>query len=223
MLGRRRWLSIFLVTVVAFSSVGTSASADPSSESDFLSAHNAIRASHGLGSLTVDSNLRSWARTHSQFMADGGCPDGKSICHSTSGQLQAAGGSGWSKLGENVGVGGSVSVLMDAFMNSPGHRANIVDPSYNYVGIGTVHVDGKIYVTVVFMAKGGGGGGGGSNPTTTAPKPTTSNAPTTTAPTTTTTTLPPTTTTTLIVGPDKPVTPGESCPTVTRWWWMCHS
>jgi hypothetical protein len=26
----------------------------------------------------------------------------------------------------------------------------------------------------------------------------------------------------LIVGPDKPVTPGESCFTATRLWWMCH-
>jgi hypothetical protein len=24
------------------------------------------------------------------------------------------------------------------------------------------------------------------------------------------------------VGPDKPVTPGESCYTATRLWWMCH-
>jgi hypothetical protein len=24
------------------------------------------------------------------------------------------------------------------------------------------------------------------------------------------------------VGPDKPVTPGESCFAATRWWWMCH-
>jgi hypothetical protein len=26
----------------------------------------------------------------------------------------------------------------------------------------------------------------------------------------------------LIVGPDKPVTPGESCHTATRLWWLCH-
>ncbi|MCI0425646.1 MAG: CAP domain-containing protein [Actinobacteria bacterium] len=219
MLGRRRWLSVVLVAVVAFAGLGTSASADPSSESEFLALHNAERAAQGLAPLTVDSNLRSWARTHSQFMADGGCPDGKSICHSSGDQLIAAAGTGWSKVGENVGVGGTVSGIHQAFMNSPGHRANILDPTYNYVGIGTVHVEDRIFVTVVFMAK---GGGGGSTPTTTEAKTTTSAAPTTTAPTTTTT-LPPTTTTTLIVGPDKPVTPGQSCPTVTSWWWMCRS
>jgi hypothetical protein len=217
MLGKWRWLSIGLIVTLTVVGMNTPAGADASSEADFVASHNAIRAGNGLGPLTVDSELRSWARTHSQFMADGGCPDGKLICHSTSGQLQGAGGSGWSKLGENVGVGGNVSALMDAFMNSPGHRANILDPAYNYVGIGTVHSGDSIYVTVVFMAKAGSGGGGGT-PTTTAPAPTTT-AP---APTTTTTTLPPTTTTTLIVGPDKPVTPGESCPTVAMWWWMCH-
>ncbi|MEX0863494.1 MAG: CAP domain-containing protein [Acidimicrobiia bacterium] len=194
----------------------TTAGADASSESDFLSKLNAERSAAGLAPLSVDGDLRSWARTHSQFMADGGCPDGKSICHSTSDQLKNAGGTGWSKIGENVGLGGTVQAIHDAFMNSSGHRANILDPDYNYVGIGSVHTGDSIYVTVVFMAKGGGSEGGGGTPTT---QPQTS----TTAPEpTTTTTLPPTTTTTLIVGPDKPVTPGESCLTVTRWWWMCH-
>jgi hypothetical protein len=217
MLGRRRWLSIGLVAWLVLVGLSTAAGADGSSESEFLSLTNQARASAGLAPLTVDGGLRSWARTHSQFMADGGCPDGKKICHSTSEQLKAAGGTGWSKVGENVGVGGSAVGIQNAFMNSPGHKANILDPSYNYVGIGTVHKDGSIYVTVVFMAKGssggGGSGGGGSSP---APKPTT------TQPPSTTTTLPPTTTTTLIVGPDKPVTPGMACPTVTRSGWMCH-
>jgi hypothetical protein len=217
MLGKWRWLTIALLVSMTLVGLDTTAGADASSESDFLSKLNAERSAAGLAPLSVDGDLRSWARTHSQFMADGGCPDGKSICHSTSDQLKNAGGTGWSKIGENVGLGGTVQAIHDAFMNSSGHRANILDPDYNYVGIGTVHTGDSIYVTVVFMAKGGGSGGGGGTPTT-QPQPSTT-AP---EPTTTTTTLPPTTTTTLIVGPDKPVTPGESCLTVTRWWWMCH-
>jgi hypothetical protein len=152
------------------------------------------------------------------------------IYHSSSAELQAAAGSGWDKLGENVGRGGSVSSLHQAFLDSPGHKANILG-DYNYVGIGTDTSDnGVLYVTVVFMKK-GSTASPTTTTTTTAPPETTettsaSPTPTTKAPApeqvTTTTTLPPTTTTTLIVGPDKPVTPGESCYTATRLWWMCH-
>jgi hypothetical protein len=229
MQGKTRWLSILLVAAMATMGLGLSAGADAATESDFLAHINATRSSQGLGSLTMDGGLRAHARNHTQDMMDA-----NKIYHSTSDELRAAAGSGWSRLGENVGRGGNVSSLHQAFMNSAGHRKNILG-DYNYVGIGTGTKDGVLYVTVVFMKK------GGSSPTTTttappqttttaapAPSTTAASAPaekttTTQAPqTTTTTTLPPTTTTTLIVGPDKPVTPGESCLAATRFWWTCH-
>ena len=219
MLGRWRWLSILTVLSLLMMGLGTVAFADASTEDMFLGQINASRAAAGKPPLAVDGNLRSYARSHSQFMADGNCPpksDGSpaSICHSTSAQLQAAAGSGWSALGENVGRGNKDS-LHETFMNSSGHRSNILG-DYNYVGIGTVFANNSTYVTVVFMKK---GSTQASSPTTTTPKP----KATTTTTSTTTTTLPPTTTTTtLIVGPDKPVTPGGSCLAVTRFWWVCH-
>jgi hypothetical protein len=224
MLGSKRWLSIAIVASMATIGLGLAAGADSATEADFLAHINSTRSSNG-----VDGGLRSHARNHTQDMMDA-----NQIFHSTSAELKAAAGSGWSKLGENVGRGGSVSSLHQAFMNSPGHRANILG-EYNYVGIGTGTKDGVLYVTVVFMQK------GATTTTTTSPPQTTSteaattttkaSTPTTKAaakPTTTTdaptttTTIPPTTTTTLIVGPDKPVTPGESCLEATRFWWMCH-
>lgn len=219
MLGRKRWQSIAFIAALAVGGLASTAGADASSEAGFLAKINASRAAAGLGAVKMESGLQSWARQHTQFMIDGGCADGQAICHSTSAQLQAAGGSGWSKLGENVGRGGSVDSLHKAFMESDGHRRNILDKDFNYVGIGTATSgDGRLYVTVVFMAK--GSSSSSQPPATTTPKPaTTTPKPTTT---TTTTTLPPTTTTTLIVGPDKAVTPGESCPSVTRLWWTCH-
>lgn len=228
MLGRKRWLSIAIVAAMATIGLGLAAGADSATEADFLAQINSTRSSNGLGPLTVDGGLRSHARNHTQDMMDA-----NQIYHSTSAELKAAAGSGWSKLGENVGRGGTVSSLHQAFMNSPGHRANILG-EYNYVGIGTGTKDGVLYVTVVFMQK------GATTTTTTAPPQTTTTEastttttastpttkapaePTTTAAPTTTTTVPPTTTTTLIVGPDKPVTPGESCLEATRFWWMCH-
>jgi hypothetical protein len=57
----------------------------------------------------------------------------------------------WTKLGENVGTGWTVQSIQDAFVASPHHYENLVDPVFNYVGIGVVDSGGKIYVTVDFM------------------------------------------------------------------------
>ena len=236
MLGNRRWIATIAAAALATMALGLSAGADSASEGEFLAKINAERSSRGLNKLSVDGGLVSHARKHTQDMIDAGA-----IFHSSEAELKAAGGSGWSSIGENVGRGGSVSSLHAAFMDSPGHRANILG-DYNYAGVGTGTSNGVLYVTVVFMKK--GSTTTTAPPTTAAPTtaPPTTAPPTTAPPTTTkakgsapttaaktpttaapTTTLPPTTTTTsLIVGPDKPVTPGESCLTATRFWWMCH-
>lgn len=215
MLGKRRWFAILTIAAMVTAGLGLTAGADSATESEFLAKINAERSANGLGGLSMDGGLQAHARRHTQDMMDA-----NQIYHSTSAELQAAAGSGWSKLGENVGRGGSVDSLHQAFMNSSGHRANILG-DYNYAGIGTGTKDGVLYVTVVFMKK------GSTTTTTTAPpQPGTTMPPpkptTTAAPTTTTTTLPPTTTTTLIVGPDKPIVPGNACIEATLFWWMCH-
>jgi hypothetical protein len=227
MLGKRRWPSLLLVASLAVLGLGLAAGADSATESEFLSLINSSRASNGLGPLSVDGGLAAHAGTHTQDMMNAG-----SIYHSTSAELAAAGGSGWSKMGENVGKGQSPSSLHTAFMNSAGHRDNILG-DYNYVGIGTGSSGGYLYVTVVFMKK----GETSAPPTTEAPAPSTTSAspaPTTAPgpgatnqapaePTTTTATLPPTTTTTLIVPPDKAVTPGQSCVEANRYYQLCHN
>jgi hypothetical protein len=44
---------------------------------------------------------------------------------------------------------------MNAFVNSPAHYKNIVDPAYNYIGLGVSYGnDGRMYVTQDFMAMG---------------------------------------------------------------------
>jgi hypothetical protein len=223
MVGKRRWLSILLVVALATIGFSASAGADSGSESGFLSKINAERSSRGLNTLAIDGGLRSHARTHTAEMIAN-----NDLYHSSSAELQAAAGSGWSAIAENVGRGGTVDSLHSAFMKSSGHKANILG-DYNYVGIGTdTAPDGRLYVTVVFMKK---GSTSSPSPTTTSGSTNTTKASsggssqpktTTTEASTTTTTLPPTTTTTLIVGPDKPVTPGESCFFATRDGWMCH-
>jgi hypothetical protein len=234
---KRLWLLLLLVVVSV--GLGLAAGADSGSESEFVSLINSTRSNNGLGSLQVDGGLQSHARNHTAAMIAAG-----DIFHSSSAELAAAAGSGWSRVGENVGRGGSPSSLHTAFMNSSGHAANILG-DYNYVGVGTGSgADGSLFVTVVFMKK------GETAPPTTAPPPppdTTpppappANTPATTPPpaggrpatssptttvtsttSTTTTTLSPTTTTTLIVPPDRAVVPGQSCLEATRFARLCH-
>src|SRR5450432_661891 len=45
--------------------------------------------------------------------------------------------SDWSVLGENVGMAGDVPTVQTAFMASPPHRANILDPRYTQMGVGS--------------------------------------------------------------------------------------
>jgi hypothetical protein len=158
----------------------------------------------------MSGSLQSYATSHSVDMANAG-----KIYHSTSAQLGAAAGSGWTNLGENVGRGPDVSTLHTAFMGSSGHKANILG-DYNYVGIGTATKDGYLYVTAVFMKK------GATPTTTTTTAGATSSSPAKPAATTSTTFPPTTTTTTLIVPPDQEVLPGTACLEATRFWQMCH-
>jgi hypothetical protein len=119
--------------------------------------------------------------------------------------------SGWSALAENVGVGADVDRLHEAFMDSDGHRKNILG-DYNYVGVGVVtESDLKMWVTVVFMR----------GPDDLVSPPSTTTTPTTTTtrpPSTSTSTTPPSTeevpvTTTTV--PGSQVTPGvEEAPPV---------
>jgi hypothetical protein len=106
-----------------------------------------VRSSRGLGALQADGELGAVARNWAATMAAGG-----DIWHNPNlaGQVSA----NWVRLGENVGVGHDVNGLMDAFVNSSAHYANIVG-DYTHVGVGVVWGDdGRMYTAHVFMALG---------------------------------------------------------------------
>jgi hypothetical protein len=133
--------------------VATPASASPDNpaadEARFVTLLNQTRAKGGLPPLTVDGQLTSLARDWAQHMADGGCGDGKRICHAD--PISAGLDAPWRKLGENVGVGPNVDAVMDAFIKSGGHYANIMDPAFTRVGVGVVWVGDAMYTTHRFM------------------------------------------------------------------------
>ncbi len=104
---------------------------------------NSLRNSVGLPSLAVYGDLVSIARAHSQRMGEQNL-----LYHNPSLTVQVT---NWQSVGENVGYGGSVADIQNAFYNSPAHRANMVSPTYTQVGIGTwIAPTGRIWVTQVF-------------------------------------------------------------------------
>jgi uncharacterized protein YkwD len=58
----------------------------------------------------------------------------------------------WTMLGENVGYGYTVTSLHKMFMDSSGHKKNILKSQYRFVGVAAKQAHGWLWVTVVFQA-----------------------------------------------------------------------
>jgi len=128
-------------------------------ENSLFVGHNSVRQQSGLGALQVDGTLTAIARQRAADMATNnyfshyapGSP-GKAAVFS----LLAAYGYSSKISGENIARNNysdaqSADVAMGAFMASPGHRDNIMDGRYRYVGIGfALGANGMKYYAVVF-------------------------------------------------------------------------
>lgn len=143
----RKLVAPMLVTAVAvMASVGLAGPAAASESGAFVAQINSVRSSRGLAALETHGQLTSVAQAWAEQMAAAG-----GISHNPSLASQVSGD--WTVLGENVGVGTTVDGLMQAFIDSPGHYANLVEPRYTHVGVGvTWGADGRMYTAHVFMA-----------------------------------------------------------------------
>jgi uncharacterized protein YkwD len=112
---------------------------------------NKERAKQGCRALTSNSRLTKAAQGHSSDMARRGFfdhtnPDGKDP-----GDRITAAGYRWSTYGENIAKGQPTPAsVMKSWMNSPGHRANILNCRLTTVGIGVVEGGGGPWWTQVF-------------------------------------------------------------------------
>lgn len=115
---------------------------------------NAERAKSGCGPLTLNSKLGSAAQGHSEDMAerdffDHTNPDGKDP-----GDRVTAAGYKWTTYGENIAAGQRTPAsVMDSWMNSSGHRANILNCSFKEIGIGYQQGSGGPWWTQNFGAR----------------------------------------------------------------------
>jgi uncharacterized protein YkwD len=140
-----RGLAVALILALVVLVQPEPASAGPADDASSASwLVNQTRAYHGLSHLTPDYELQVLANRQANRMAESG-----SIFHTSN--LGDRLSWGWQHWGENVGYGPSVEWTHDAFMNSWHHAANILDPSFNYVGVGVAYgSDGNVYVAQVF-------------------------------------------------------------------------
>ena len=146
----RRALGGAIVLLVLLTGIGRAeAAVDPgSAENQFLTMLNTERVRAGMAPLTRDGALdgvaRDWSAT---MMREDRLYHRPNLVAAIDGSVTRS----WTRIGENVGVGGSAEGLHQAFMSSPGHKANVLG-DYNRLGVGVVtEADGTIWVTFNFL------------------------------------------------------------------------
>ena len=109
---------------------------------------NQQRANNGLSALKVDNELQRVARIKAQDMVNKNYFDHNSPTYGTPFNMMKKFGITYKTAGEDIAGNSSNSAAVNAWMNSPGHRSNILNSSYNYTGLAVVSSPryGKIYV-----------------------------------------------------------------------------
>ena len=120
-----------------------------SAVSEVIRLTNSARSQNGYAALVEDSAL-------SEAAAVRACEIARSFSHtrpsgaSFSSALSESGVS-YLRAGENIASGQkSASEVVNAWMNSPGHRANILNSSYSRIGSASVNIDGTLYWVQLF-------------------------------------------------------------------------
>lgn len=189
----RRWarlpvalLAMVLAVTAAVGLPSAAAAAAPrdSIDTEFVNLVNQARAQNGLSPVVHSSDLRRLSTSWSDKMATGGTSCRLAHNPDAWNQLPSYGAASRTKWGENVASWStdqySAKDIFDLYMQSPGHRANILGKDYRFIGVATVSGSGGCagtdWNTMTFTDKvdnpgnvvsgGGGGGGGTTTPTT---------------------------------------------------------
>lgn len=112
-------------------------------EMKMLELVNQERTKRGLKPLQWDPELLPVARSHSQDMFSRGYFSHYTLEGKDPFDRMKAAGIKYYSAGENLALGPTLSICHEGLMNSPGHRANILNPTYGRVGIGIL--DGGAY------------------------------------------------------------------------------
>ncbi|MFD0682788.1 MULTISPECIES: CAP domain-containing protein [unclassified Paenibacillus] len=97
---------------------------------------NQERSKAGLSSLSMSSELSNMAMVKAQDMYNNNYFDHNSPTHGSPFDMMKEYGISYSTAGENIAKGQSTPTqVMNDWMNSPGHRANILNSSYTHIGV----------------------------------------------------------------------------------------
>jgi uncharacterized YkwD family protein len=113
---------------------------------------NVERQKAGLPELTLDSEISNVAKIKSKDMADNNYFAHQSPTYGSAGDMLSQFGIKWSAWGENIASGQRTPEdVVTAWMNSSGHRANILSPNFSRIGVGYVtNSNGTSYWTQMF-------------------------------------------------------------------------
>jgi uncharacterized protein YkwD len=115
---------------------------------------NAYRASNGLGALTLNAQLAQAAQGFAEAMGTEGFFSHTSPDGSTPSDRITRAGYAWKTWGENIAYGyATADQVMQGWINSAGHRANILGSGFKEIGIGYAVVNGTAYWVQDFGAR----------------------------------------------------------------------
>ena len=113
---------------------------------------NQERAKSGLSALKVDTTLSKMAHEKSRDMSANGYFSHTSPTYGSPFDMMKKYGITYRYAGENIAMGQQTpEEVVKAWMNSEGHRKNILSPNYNYIGVG--YVSQGNYWTQEFIGK----------------------------------------------------------------------
>lgn len=120
-------------------------------EQEVVTLTNKERAKYGLQPLKIDSKLSEVARIKSTDMKKNGYFSHTSPTYGSPFDMMKEFGISYRAAGENIAMGQrSPQEVVNAWMNSEGHRKNILSSNFTHIGIG--HVEGN-YWTQMFIGK----------------------------------------------------------------------
>jgi uncharacterized protein YkwD len=145
-------LALLVTTNLRAQSVFASSNNLTVAEQYLLAAANEARANQGLSPLRLDPVLTEASAAHAHEMANHA-----DISHQFNNEPDLAerganAGAHFSLISENVGEAPSSVIIHDLWMHSPGHRANLLDPNVDSIGIAVIARDNQLYAVEDFAS-----------------------------------------------------------------------
>lgn len=149
----KRLLILCLLASPLFATAQRPSDFDVQAENELVTLINQERTDRGLPPLRIDDRLTRAARQHTELMLER-----NELSHRLSDEpvlrdRVAATNIDFDQAGENVAYDANAPSAHNAFMHSPGHRANILHPAFNAVGIGVIRKGSLIWVTEDFAQR----------------------------------------------------------------------